>query len=88
MGELSGETPLNLRDLVHNDSIVYDLIYTPEKTVFLRQAQAMGLLTINGWPMLLHQAAKSFEIWSGLSFPQEVLQELLNKPIKPPLRKL
>ena len=68
-------------NLAQGGAVVYDLIYNPEKTAFLREAEALGLKTVNGWPMLLHQAAKSFEIWRGTPFPQEVLQNLLKKPL-------
>ncbi len=81
MGALRGLKPLILRGLVHENSIVYDLIYNPEITILLREAEELGVRTFNGWPMLLHQAAKSFEIWSGIPFPQEVLRDLLKKPL-------
>lgn len=47
------------------DQSVVDLIYNPWTTPFLRQAQARGALTLNGWPMLVHQAALALEIWAG-----------------------
>lgn len=44
---------------------VVDLIYSPWTTRFLRQAHARGASTLNGWPMLVHQAALALEIWAG-----------------------
>lgn len=43
---------------------VYDMIYNPEATTLLRQAKARGLPTANGLSMLIHQGARSLEIWS------------------------
>jgi shikimate dehydrogenase len=47
-------------------SAVYDMIYNPPRTHLLAQAQALGLPHANGLSMLVHQGAKSLEIWSGV----------------------
>lgn len=47
------------------ESIVYDIIYNPRKTILLQNAAALGLQTIDGCEMLIHQGAKAFEIWTG-----------------------
>ncbi|MBI5771759.1 MAG: shikimate dehydrogenase [Verrucomicrobia bacterium] len=44
---------------------VYDMIYNPPLTALLRAAAALGLPQANGLAMLVHQGAKSLEIWSG-----------------------
>jgi shikimate dehydrogenase len=46
-------------------SFVYDLVYSPPVTRFMRQAQAAGCRVANGLGMLLRQGAKAFEIWTG-----------------------
>lgn len=46
-------------------SIVYDIIYNPRKTILIQNAQALGLQTIDGCEMLIHQGARAFEIWTG-----------------------
>lgn len=45
--------------------IAYDLVYTPEQTIFLRQAAAAGCRTIGGLDMFVHQAAAQFRLWTG-----------------------
>jgi shikimate dehydrogenase/3-dehydroquinate dehydratase type I len=45
--------------------VVFDMVYNPEKTLLLRQAEAQGKRTISGRTMLLAQAARQFEIWTG-----------------------
>jgi shikimate 5-dehydrogenase len=47
------------------DQSVVDLIYNPWTTPFLQQALARRASTLNGWPMLVHQAALALEIWAG-----------------------
>lgn len=43
---------------------VYDMIYNPAQTTLLKEADAHGLATANGLSMLVHQGARSLEIWS------------------------
>jgi shikimate dehydrogenase len=45
---------------------VYDMIYNPARTPLLRQAESLGLPCANGLSMLVHQGAKSLEIWTGI----------------------
>ena len=51
--------------------IVFDLIYNPIKTKFLKLAQKQGAEILDGLSMLIYQAAKSFELWTGEEMPQE-----------------
>jgi shikimate dehydrogenase len=43
---------------------LYDLIYNPEETTFLRLGRLSGAKTMNGHSMLILQAEKSWEIWN------------------------
>jgi len=45
---------------------VYDMIYNPPRTRLLAQARQLGLPHANGLGMLVHQGAKSLEIWTGI----------------------
>lgn len=47
------------------DHILYDLIYNPEKTLFLQKGENAGAVVINGLPMLHIQAEKAWEIWNS-----------------------
>lgn len=51
-------------DGLTNEHILYDLIYNPEQTKFLRLGAQKKAITINGLPMLYLQAEKSWEIWN------------------------
>lgn len=44
--------------------LVYDLVYNPEETVFLKKAKARGAKTKNGLEMLYLQAERSWHIWN------------------------
>jgi shikimate dehydrogenase len=60
---------------------VYDMIYRPSETPFLKLAQAGGSRVANGLGMLLYQGAKALEIWSGQSAPIEVMRAALKKNV-------
>lgn len=47
-----------------NAHYCYDLIYNPEKTVFLQQAEQQGAAVKNGYEMLILQAEESWRIWN------------------------
>lgn len=49
---------------IHSNHIVYDLVYNPEKTLFLRRAEKRGAQIKNGLEMLHLQAEKAWEIWT------------------------
>ena len=43
---------------------LYDLIYNPEKTLFLKQGELQGCAIKNGHEMLILQAEKAWDIWN------------------------
>ena len=43
---------------------VYDMIYNPTKTALLEQSSARALPIANGLSMLVHQGARSLELWT------------------------
>jgi 3-dehydroquinate dehydratase / shikimate dehydrogenase len=45
--------------------IVFDLVYAPADTPLLAQARAAGCWTIGGIEMLIAQAERQFEMWTG-----------------------
>ncbi len=58
-------------NLATSRAVVYDLVYNPLKTDWLKQAENQGLATINGLPMLIFQAEAAFTIWTGKRFLPE-----------------
>jgi shikimate dehydrogenase len=66
------DSPLAV-DLVPASAAVVDIIYNPSRTRLLREAAAAGLPTLNGLPMLVHQAAIAWETWMGQPAPLEAM---------------
>lgn len=57
---------------------VLDLVYVEGGTPLVRKARSLGLRTADGWTVLLAQGARSFEIWTGLPAPLEVMRGALS----------
>ena len=66
------ESPI-ARDSLHG-GLVYDLVYHPRDTRLLRWARELGIPTIDGLEMLVAQARRQFERWTGVEAPTEVMQ--------------
>lgn len=52
---------------------VYDMIYRPQKTKFMSQAENAGGRAIGGLGMLVRQGALSFKLWTGVDAPLETM---------------
>ena len=60
-----GESPNIPFTFLSPEHLVYDLIYNPEKTLFLTRAESAGATIMNGINMLKLQAERSWEIWNN-----------------------
>ena len=50
-----------------SENFLYDLVYNPDKTLFLKKGDEIGCFTKNGVEMLKIQAEKAWEIWNDIS---------------------
>ena len=60
---LKGEKSIIPGRAISNVQILYDLIYNPEETDFLRIGRAKGATVINGLSMLKAQAEENLKVW-------------------------
>jgi len=58
------EAPLIPYQFINKDHLLFDLIYNPEETLFLKKGREAGARTKNGLEMLLLQSDKCWEIWN------------------------
>lgn len=65
-----------------DESICYDIVYNPLKTKFLKQASSVGSKTIGGLEMLIQQGSRSFEYWTGKSFPVEIVRNKMHEKLE------
>ena len=75
LGWQTGETPIELHHLdgLPQGAVVADLTY--RDTDLLLAARARGLTTVDGLPMLVHQGARAFELWTGYQAPVGTMLE-------------
>ncbi len=67
-------------DRISAGAIVYDLIYTPNPTQFLKEAQLRGARAIDGLEMLVQQGAAALKIWLDReSVPVDVMRQALRQ---------
>lgn len=67
------QMPLSL-EMIAPGVIVSDLIYTPSKTRWLKDAKSRGAIVQNGLEMFINQGALAFEKWTGKNAPREVMK--------------
>ncbi|KZL49280.1 shikimate dehydrogenase [Nodularia spumigena CENA596] len=80
MYPLVNESPVSLADMqkLSSGAIAYDLIYTPNPTQFLQQAQKHGAIVIDGLEMLVQQGVAALKIWlERESLPVDVMRQAL-----------
>jgi shikimate dehydrogenase len=64
---LAGEVPAIPPGVVNANSLCYDMAYSKGDTPFLKWARDNGCTrAIQGWGMLVEQAAESFQLWRGV----------------------
>ncbi len=62
-------------DRVDGDAVVFDAIYEPRFTRFLKAAEACGLTVVEGLDLLAYQAAVSFYNWTGITVDPEQMKD-------------
>ncbi len=69
-------------DILINYRVVMDIVYAPLKTKLLKAAEEAGCRTINGLEMLLYQGIAQFELWTGLTAPEELMRQVLREAVR------
>jgi 3-dehydroquinate dehydratase/shikimate dehydrogenase len=67
---------------ISTDTLVFDAVYNPPMTRFLREGQAAGAKTAGGVEMFVRQAARQFEIWTGISAPTQGMRQVIEQRLK------
>lgn len=61
---------------------VYDMVYRPSVTAFMRQAESAGGRAIGGMGMLARQGAAAFKLWTDVDPPLEVMLAALREALQ------
>ena len=51
-------------ELINKENILFDLVYNPSETLFIKKGKEIGCKTLNGYQMLRLQAEMSWKIWA------------------------
>jgi shikimate dehydrogenase len=69
-------SPISLEG-INEKTIVYDIVYMPMNTDFIKKAKEKKAIIIFGYEMLLGQAVRSFEIWHDMEAPYSAMKKAL-----------
>ena len=69
-------SPISLNS-IDKKTIVYDIVYKPINTDFIKKAKEKEAQIIFGYEMLLGQATRAFEIWHGIEAPYNAMKRAL-----------
>jgi 3-dehydroquinate dehydratase/shikimate dehydrogenase len=59
--------------------VVFDTVYNPENTLFVKEARAVGCQIVTGVDMFVRQAAIQFRIWHKADAPEQVMRDALKR---------
>jgi 3-dehydroquinate dehydratase/shikimate dehydrogenase len=76
-GKLESQSPFTADEL-SGVKFVFDLVTSAGDTPLIREAKRAGVPAIGGEEMLLEQAAKQYEIWTGRPAPLDIMRNALN----------
>ncbi len=63
--------------------LVFDTVYHPENTMFLKLAKERGCTTVTGVDMFVHQAARQFHIYTGRDAPTQLMRDVMKGKLSP-----
>lgn len=66
-------------NLIQKCTAVFDVIYNPTETLFMKKAKAAGKITVGGAAMLVWQAVRAHEIWYYSKFQKEDIENLISE---------
>ena len=70
--------PINDFSFIDENTFVYDMIYNPEKTMFLKIAEKICAKTANGLGMLIYQGIIAYELFTGVKLPDNIYDNILS----------
>jgi shikimate dehydrogenase len=80
LGDADARVPLDVAS-VPTSCLVADVIPNPPRTRLLREAEAHGCRTVDGLGMLVAQAARAVQLWTGLDPDQSVMRDALTRAL-------
>ncbi|MCS7144384.1 MAG: shikimate dehydrogenase [Archaeoglobaceae archaeon] len=89
---LANATPIGMKgfssalpipeEILKHEIVVFDAVYNPLETQLIKKAKDKGCIIINGLEMLVYQAEKAFEIWTGIKPPISLMKKVAIEALK------
>ena len=76
VGMIGKKSPVS-KDAFSPKQIVFDIVYSPRMTTFLKMAKESGCSIITGQRMLIHCVRQQFELFTGQKAPIDVLKKTI-----------
>ena len=64
---------------MHTDMIVFDAVYNPENTLFIKYAKEKGCTTVTGVDMFVLQALLQFKLFTGQNGPAKLMRDVIKR---------
>lgn len=80
MTDVDPSSPVPARAL-RSGLLVQDIVYKPTRTTLVRDALSAGCPVVHGGRMLLHQATRQFELYTGETAPRDVMDRELRRAL-------
>ena len=68
---------------IHSHMIVCDMALLPQKTAFLKQAEACGAKTVGGLEMFVNQAVLTYSLWTEHIAPRDIFYDAALRALDP-----
>lgn len=65
--------------LFPNCEAVLDIVYNPARTELMLQAEKRGIITVGGLSMLVAQAARGFELFTGKKYENGIIEKIIDR---------
>ncbi len=76
------DSPLMSERAVHSNLVLYDTVFNPLETRLMGQFREVGAQAFGGLDMLVFQGARSFQIWTGIEPPVDVMKQAVLSSLK------
>jgi 3-dehydroquinate dehydratase/shikimate dehydrogenase len=62
-------------------TLVFDTVYHPENTLYLKEAAARGCTVVSGVDMFISQASMQFHYYTGRDAPEDVMRDAVRRKL-------
>jgi len=69
-------------DVFREGQVLFDVVYTPPTTRFIKEGKKRGLKCISGVDMFVYQAMEQFRLFTGIEASENLIRKILKEKIK------